>query len=463
MNYVSTRGLTPAVTFTETLINGLAPDGGLYLPITYPLYDYAQLREMQKKTYSELAEMLLWPFLKDSKLSQTELAAIIKQSYKNFAHPAICPLIQTQRQEFIAELFHGPTMAFKDIALQLLAPLTTAILGKTKKQINIVAATSGDTGSAAIHAFAAQPNTNIFILFPKDRISQIQQKQMTTTGASNVFAIAIDGSFDDCQAIVKSLFNDMHFRSTVAPTAVNSINWARILIQSVYYFYTALALGCPDRPLNFCVPTGNFGNIFSGFVAKEMGLPIKKLIMATNENDILTRVLQSGVYSPQPIYTTTSPSMDIQIASNFERLLFEASAKDAKLVNTQMHELYKNGLFKLELLQYNEISKLFCAGTATIQQVNNTIADLYQHNNYLCDPHTAVALHVSRNQQPTSDVPTIVFSTASSAKFPETVKTACGIFPKLPAQISHIMHKQEIYYKLANNAKVVQQFIYDHI
>lgn len=464
MQYVSTRGNATAANFTEILMAGLAPDGGLYVPISYPQYNFEQLRHMRDKNYTQLAEILLWPFIEGSNISKAEFSKIIKQSYKDFSHPAICPLIQTASKEFIAELFHGPSLAFKDIAMQFLANLIETILANTDKNLNVIAATSGDTGSAAIEAFAKKNKAKVFILFPKGRISEIQQKQMTTTGASNIYAIAIDGCFDDCQAIVKSLFNDKDFVAKVNPTAVNSINWARILAQSVYYFYTALALGAPDRKVNFCVPTGNFGNIFAGYLAKKMGLPIEKLIIATNENDILTRIVHTGIYQPKAICPTTSPSMDIQISSNFERLLFDTSGGDSYYTNLKMQELNQNGYFVLSDDCRHKINEDFIAGSAKVENVNDIIKNLYENNNYLCDPHTAVGIHVARNRQQTSySTPIIALATASASKFPETVKNACGIWPDLPARARKIMKKNELFYSLDNNAETIKQFIYQQL
>lgn len=463
MEYISTRGHSKAANFTEILMAGLAPDGGLYMPTSYPKYSFEQLRQLQAKNYIQLTEILLWPFIENSDINKAEFSEIVKQSYKNFSHPAICPLIQTASKEFIAELFHGPSLAFKDIAMQFLANLIEKILAKTDKKINVIAATSGDTGSAAIEAFAKKNNAKIFILFPKGRVSEIQQKQMTTTGANNIYAIAIDGCFDDCQAIVKTLFNDQDFVAKVAPTAVNSINWARILAQSVYYFYTALALGAPDKKVSFSVPTGNFGNIFAGYLAKKMGLPIEKIIIATNENDILTRLVHTGIYQPKTIHTTTSPSMDIQISSNFERLLFDISGGDSNYTNLKMQELNQNGYFALSDDCRNKINEYFMAGTATIEDVNDTIKNLYQANNYLCDPHTAVGIHVARHQQQTSATPIIALATASAAKFPETVKKACGIWPDLPEHARSILTKDEVFYSLDSDAMAVKELIYKQI
>ncbi|WP_019219760.1 threonine synthase [Bartonella florencae] len=457
MKYISTRGEAPALGFTETIMTGLANDGGLYLPEKFPQLSFDALRALRGQSYITIAKTLLWPFV-NNEIEYTAFENMIAESYATFHHPAICPLLQTGTNEFILELFHGPTLAFKDVAMQFLSRLMDYILTKKNKRATIIAATSGDTGGAAIQAFAGREYSDVFILFPKGRVSPVQQKQMTTHKNANVHAIAIDGNFDDCQALVKAMFNDHNFRQKKALSGVNSINWARIMAQIVYYFSSALSLGAPDRAVSFTVPTGNFGDIFAGYVAARMGLPIAKLVIATNDNDILVRTLKNGTYETQPITHTTSPSMDIQISSNFERLLFESGNRDPLWICNAMENLKKTGYFNLNEKQLKNISSLFSAGKSSIAETAQTIDSVYKESGYLADPHTAVALKVAReNKQP--HIPMIVLATAHPAKFPDAIKSACGINPQWPSRLNDLMERKEHFIGLANDEKIVKDYI----
>lgn len=457
MKYISTRGAAPALTFSQTVMTGLARDGGLYLPEFFPSFTPAQLRALRGRSYADIAKTILWPFA-EGDIEQDAFYKIIDKAYQTFRHPATCPLVQTRHNEFILELFHGPTLAFKDVAMQFLSRLMDYILQKEARRATIIGATSGDTGGAAIEAFAGRSCADIFILFPKGRVSKVQQRQMTSNHSTNVHALAIEGNFDDCQALVKALFNDHSFRDHMAISGVNSINWARIMAQIVYYVSAALSLGAPDRAVSFTVPTGNFGDIFAGFVASKMGLPIARLVIATNDNDILARTLESGIYETRAMVYTTSPSMDIQLSSNFERLLFEASGRDWAFVCEKMLELQTNGCFCLGAEQLSTIRGLFAAGRSTMEETAHLTRILYKESGYLADPHTAVAVKVARAQQE-EDVPMVILSTAHPAKFPEAVQSATGLYPDLPPGFEGLFQHEEKYTILANDEKALKNFI----
>jgi threonine synthase len=361
----------------------------------------------------------------------------------------------------VLELFHGPTLAFKDVAMQLLARLMDHVLAERGERATIVGATSGDTGGAAIEAFAGRDRTDIFILFPQGRVSPVQQRQMTSSAAKNVHALAIEGNFDDCQGLVKDLFNNHGFRDTVSLSGVNSINWARIMAQIVYYFSAAISLGAPDRPVSFTVPTGNFGDIFAGYAAKRMGLPIERLVIATNDNDILARTLESGRYETRQAVETTSPSMDIQISSNFERLLFEASNRDAALVRREMASLRQSGAFELEERQISSIRQGFAAGRSTVAETAATIRRVLEEDGYLLDPHTATAVKVARGAADPK-VPMVVLATAHPAKFPAAVQQASGVSPQLPAFLSDLMERKEKFAVLPSDPKMLEDYVMRH-
>ncbi|MBO6719022.1 MAG: threonine synthase [Rhizobiaceae bacterium] len=460
MQYVSTRGAAPRLGFSDVLLTGLARDGGLYVPESWPLFSAADIRAMRGLAYPELAKKLLAPFL-GGEIDEPTFGRIVDEAYATFGHPAICPLVQTGPNEFLLELFHGPTLAFKDVAMQLLARLMDHVLAKRGQRATIVGATSGDTGGAAIDAFAGSERSDIFILFPHGRVSPVQQRQMTTSGARNVHALAIEGNFDDCQALVKAMFNDHAFRDRVGLSGVNSINWARIMAQIVYYFSSALSLGAPDRPVSFCVPTGNFGDIFAGYAAKRMGLPVDQLTIATNDNDILARAIATGSYEMRPVIETTSPSMDIQVSSNFERLLFEAGRRDAESVKRAMEGLKQSGAFTIEPAALDAIRSEFTAGSATMAEADATIGETLAASGYLLDPHTATAVHTARKGSATG-APTIVLATAHPAKFPAAVKAASGVDPALPPRLANLMQRSEDFQVLPSDLKMLEDYVEDH-
>ncbi|EJF85767.1 threonine synthase [Candidatus Bartonella washoeensis] len=457
MKYISTRGEAPILGFIETVMTGLASDGGLYLPEKFPQLSPDVLRTLRGQSYTTIAKTILWPFM-NNEIEYLSFEKMIAESYATFRHPATCPLLQTGQDEFILELFHGPTLAFKDIAMQFLSRLMDYILNKQNKRATIIGATSGDTGGAAIQAFAGRKNSDVFILFPKGRVSPIQQRQMTTNQSDNVHAIAIEGNFDDCQALVKAIFNDQDFRQKRALSGVNSINWARIMAQIVYYFSSALSLGAPDRSVSFTVPTGNFGDIFAGYVAARMGLPIAQLVIATNDNDILARTLTSGTYETRPITHTTSPSMDIQISSNFERLLFESGNRDPVWIRNAMENLQQSGRFTLDETRLQNIRSMFCAGKSSMAETAQTIDSVYKESGYLADPHTAVALKVAREHKKTH-IPMIILATAHPAKFPDAIQNACGINPPWTSCLNGLMECEEHFTSLANDEKIVKNYI----
>lgn len=457
MKYISTRGEAPSLGFCDALLAGLGRDGGLYVPAEWPSFTKKEIRAMRGKSYQEIAFTVLTPFI-DGEIPDEKFRAMIDEAYATFRHPAIAPLVQTGPNAFIMELFHGSTLAFKDVAMQLLARLMDHVLSERNERATIVGATSGDTGGAAIDAFAGRDRTDIFILFPHGKVSPVQQHQMTTSTASNVHALAINGNFDDCQSLVKEMFNDVAFRDSVALSGVNSINWARIMAQIVYYFTTALALGGPDRMVSFTVPTGNFGDIFAGYVARQMGLPIDKLVVATNENDILARTLETGRYEMRDVKATTSPSMDIQISSNFERLLFEVYNRDASKVRGAMANLKQSGSFDIEDDALKSMRKVFRAGRATEKDVAKTIAKTLETTGYLLDPHTAIGVFVA-NKHETSSVPMVTLATAHPAKFPAAVKSASGIDPALPTWLANLMVREERFDVLDAELKAVETFI----
>ncbi len=457
MEYVSTRGEAPSLGFSDALLTGLARDGGLYVPAAWPEFSKKEIRSLRGKSYQDIAFFVLSPFV-DGAISDDDLKAMIAEAYATFRHPAVAPLVQTGANSFILELFHGSTLAFKDVAMQLLARLMDHVLAERNERATIVGATSGDTGGAAIDAFAGRERTDIFILFPHGKVSPVQQRQMTTSKAGNVHAMAISGNFDDCQNIVKEMFNDGTFRDRVRLSGVNSINWARIMAQIVYYFTAALSLGGPDRKISFTVPTGNFGDIFAGYAAKRMGLPISKLVVATNENDILARTLKTGRYEMKGVKATTSPSMDIQISSNFERLLFEAHGRDAAAVRNAMASLRQSGSFEIAAPALAAIRKEFQAGRTSERDVSKTIRETWETTGYLLDPHTAVGIHVA-NRLEKANAPMVTLATAHPAKFPDAVKSASGIDPALPSWLADLMDREESFEVLEPDLKSVEGFI----
>ncbi|MCQ0989154.1 threonine synthase [Jiella marina] len=458
MKYVSTRGEAPTLGFADALLAGLAADGGLYVPETWPQFSAETIAGFAGRPYAEVAEAIFTPFVGED-IPADALKRMIAEAYGTFAHPAVAPLVQVGPSHFVMELFHGPTLAFKDVAMQMIARLMDHVLAERGERATIVGATSGDTGGAAIAAFAASERTDIFILFPNGRVSPVQQRQMTTSGAGNVHAVAVDGHFDDCQALVKAMFNDRRFRDDVRLSGVNSINWGRIMAQIVYYFTAAASLGAPHRKVSFTVPTGNFGDIFAGYAAMRMGLPVERLVIATNANDILARTLATGRYETGDVHATMSPSMDIQVSSNFERLIFEASGRDAGLVRQLMQQLSQSGGFDLPEDVLGAIRSQFDAGASDETATAETIKRVLTANAYLLDPHTAVGVHVAEAQETSDSVPMITLGTAHPAKFPESVKHAAGVTPALPPAHDGLMERAERFDRLPASLDAVEDYI----
>jgi threonine synthase len=460
MRYISTRGEAASLGFCDTLLAGLARDGGLYLPEAWPTFSTSAWKGLRGMSYADLAIAVLSPFAGDE-IKPADFARMVRESYAGFRHDAVCPLVQTGTNEFALELFRGPTLAFKDVAMQLVARLMDHVLAERGQRATVICATSGDTGSAAAEAFAGRERTDLFVLFPHGKISEVQRRQMTTSPASNVHALSIDGNFDDCQDLVKAMFNDLKFRDRLALSGVNSINWGRIMAQITYYFSAALSLGAPERAVSFTVPTGNFGDIFAGYCAKKMGLPIEKLVIATNDNDILARTLDTGTYEMRGVTATTSPSMDIQISSNFERLLFEASERDSSAVRAMMAGFKQSGAFTIGEKPLAAIRKDFSAGRSNLAETSAMIASMQKANGYLIDPHTAVGFKMAR-ETASSSTPMVVLSTAHPAKFPDAVRAASGVTPALPAHLSDLMGRKERLTRLPADLQKVQEYISRH-
>jgi threonine synthase len=456
--YISTRGEAPTLGFCDVMLTGLARDGGLYVPEIWPQLTSETIAGLFGRPYWEVAVEVITPFV-GAEISAADLGRMANEAYATFRHPAVVPLDQIGPNQFLLELFHGPTLAFKDVAMQLISRLMDHVLAQRAQRTTIVVATSGDTGGAAVDAFANLNNADLIVLFPHGRISDVQRRMMTTTGASNVHALAVKGNFDDCQAIVKGLFNHHSFRDVVSLSGVNSINWARIVAQVVYYFTSAVALGSPQRVVDFTVPTGNFGDIFAGYVAKRMGLPIRRLRIAANVNDILARTLKTGIYEVREVHATASPSMDIQVSSNFERLLFEATGRDAATVRGLMASLNQSGRFVLPDAVLAAIRADFDAGRAAENETNAAIRAAWREAGDLVDPHTAVALAVADRDASDASIPNIVLSTAHAAKFPEAVEAACGVRPQLPAWLEGLMTKPEKITIMTSDQAEIERFV----
>ena len=458
MKYISTRGAAPILNFEETLLAGLASDGGLYVPQSWPQIAPDTIAAFKGKPYAQVAFEVLAPFI-DGEIADARLQEIITESYACFAHEEVAPLVPLNDRHYVLELFHGPTLAFKDIAMQLLARLMDEILAQRKQRATIVGATSGDTGGAAIEAFGGREAIDVFIFYPEGRVSDVQRKQMTTPTHKNVHAIAVQGTFDDCQALVKAMFNDTEFRQSVHLAGVNSINWARVMAQVVYYFTAAVQIGAPKKPVAFCVPTGNFGDIFAGFVAAQMGLPIGGLMIATNVNDILARALQTGIYAIGDVVATSSPSMDIQISSNFERLLFEASGRNAALVGGLMDDLAAQKQFTLPPDLLAEIKRYFAAMRIDETQMADTMRRVQNENGMVLDPHSAIGVAAAQYFELPDAMPIVSLATAHPAKFPNAVQKACGQIPAAPKHIEDMMQKPERTDLLANDLAQAQDYI----
>ncbi len=458
MRYVSTRGEAPSLDFVEVMLAGLARDGGLYVPETWPALSRATIESFAGKPYAEVAVDVIRPFVGDG-ISEADLARMAREAYGAFRHPAVAPLTQLNPSLFVLELFHGPTLAFKDLAMQLLARLMDHVLQQRGERTTIVVATSGDTGGAAIEAFRGRAQVDVVVLFPQGRISDVQRRMMTTVRDANVHAVAIEGTFDDCQALVKAMFNHHAFRDRVRLSGVNSINWARIVAQAVYYFAAAVALGSPRQKIAFTVPTGNFGDVYAGYVASRMGLPVDRLVVATNVNDILVRTFATGTYEIRDVVATSSPSMDIQVSSNFERLLFDAYGRDAKSIRALMGSLAQSRRFAISARPLQEMRALFTADRADEQEAAAEIRAWMREADYCVDPHTAVALAVAEKETRDPAVPMVVLSTAHPAKFPDAVKAACGIAPALPEWLADLPNREERVTVLPADQVAIEKFV----
>ena len=461
MEYISTRGSAPALDFAGATLAGLASDGGLYVPREWPRFTEAEIADMAGLPYAELAARVMQPFVGDS-LSPAKLLEMTRAAYGRFSHAAVTPLKQLDQQHWLLELFHGPTLAFKDVALQLLGLLFEEFLARGGDALTIVGATSGDTGSAAIDAVAGRARIEIFMLHPKGRVSDVQRRQMTTVLAPNVHNIAIEGNFDDAQAHVKRMFNDSAMTGRFHIGAVNSINWARLMAQVVYYFAAALQLGAPGRKVAFAVPTGNFGDVFAGYVAAQMGLPIERLIVATNVNDILHRALTSGDYSAGKVTPTAAPSMDIQVSSNFERLLFDLGGCDGAALAAQMGQFEATKSMQLTNAQREGAAGLFSSVRAEPDDMSHALRWAWEQCGELLDPHTAIGLHAARSSAIASEIPVVTLATAHPAKFRDAVERATGHRPQTPARIGDLFEREERLVELPGDYAAIADYVAGH-
>ena len=459
MRYISTRGTAPALGFGEAMMTGLARDGGLYVPEVVPTLTHAEMAAMAGQSYEDIAFRVMRPYLGNT-FGDDEFRGLIDAAYAGFGHAARAPLVQLGANHFLLELFHGPTLAFKDFAMQLIGQMMQAALAKTGQRITIVGATSGDTGSAAMEAFRGLSSVDLFILYPHGRVSEVQRRQMTTPVETNVHALAMDGDFDDAQARVKDMFNDFAFRDGVRLAGVNSINWARVLAQVVYYFYSAVALGAPHRSVSFTVPTGNFGDIFAGYIARKMGLPIETLVIATNQNDILHRAITTGDYMKGGVQASISPSMDIEVSSNFERALFDAYGRDGAAVTALMTELGVGG-FHISQGALQFLRTTFASGRCSEDETRATIKQFYATTGEVLCPHSAVGVHVAAGFQ--SATPMITLATAHPAKFPDAVEAAMGVRPPLPERMADLYTRPERLTRVPNDLGALQDLIRERI
>ncbi len=459
MRYISTRGQAPSLSFEEAMMTGLARDGGLYVPETVPTMTADEIAALAGKSYEEIAFAVMKPFIADTFTDQ-EFRELIAKAYGSFGHIARAPLVQLAPNHFLLELFHGPTLAFKDFAMQIIGQMMQAALARSGKRITIVGATSGDTGSAAIEAFRGLDNVDVFIMYPHGRVSEVQRRQMTTSVEDNVHALAVEGDFDDCQSKLKDMFNDFDFRDEVHLAGVNSINWGRVLAQVVYYFSSAISVGAPHRKVSFTVPTGNFGDIFAGFIAKQMGLPIDRLVIATNQNDILHRCMESNDYAKKGVKPSISPSMDIEVSSNFERALFWAHDKDGAAVSSLMDELKNSGEFRISDNAMAALRENYDSGKADEETTSITIASALTESGELLCPHSAVGVHVGyAHQRHNPEVPMITLATAHPAKFPDAVENASGIRPPLPPRMADLYERSERVTQVPNDLAALQAII----
>ncbi|MCY4305901.1 MAG: threonine synthase [Aestuariivita sp.] len=456
MKYISTRGKADELSFEDVMLSGLARDGGLYVPKEIPRLSDIEFAALANLEYEEIAFRIMRPFVGQG-VTENILRDCIRRAYTSFSHPARAPLVQIDHGHFLLELFHGPTLAFKDFAMQVVGQLFQAVLSMRNKRVTIVGATSGDTGSAAIEAFRGLKNVDVFVMYPHDRISDVQRRQMTTSQEANVHALAIDGDFDVCQALLKDFFNDFNFRDEVGLAAINSINWARVLAQIVYYVSAAVSLGAPYRQVSFSVPTGNFGDIFAGFIAKSMGLPIKDLVVATNQNDILHRCLTGHGYFKNATKPSISPSMDIQISSNFERALFFAHKGDGEVIIRLMNELQRGG-FHLSHDPFQVLTDMYKSGRVSEDETQATISNILHENGILLCPHSAIGVRVGKSFCE-AGIPMISLATAHPAKFPKAVQVACGVHPSLPARMADLQQRPERVIQLPNDSVSIQSHI----
>ncbi|WP_283638244.1 threonine synthase [Marinovum algicola] len=460
MKYISTRGRAPELSFEEAMLSGLARDGGLYVPAEIPQMSRADIAALAGLSYEETAFRVMRPFVGDS-FTDESFGDIIARAYAGFGHGARAPLVQLAPNHFLLELFHGPTLAFKDFAMQLIGQLFEDALKRRGERVTIVGATSGDTGSAAIEAFRGLDAVDVFILFPHGRVSEVQRRQMTTPAEANVHALAVDGNFDDCQARLKDMFNHFDFRDEVRLAGVNSINWARVLAQVVYYFSSAVSLGAPDRKVSFTVPTGNFGDIFAGYIAKRMGLPIDRLVIATNQNDILHRCLSSGDYRKGEVHASISPSMDIEVSSNFERALFDAYDRDGNAIGQLMDELGQGG-FNVSQGALQRLREHFDSGRASEAETLATIAEARKTMGELLCPHSAVGVKVAEEHRDPA-TPMITLATAHPAKFPDAVEKASGQRPGLPQRMADLYERAERVTRVPNDLAALETHIREKI
>jgi len=456
MNYVSTRGQAPTLGFSDVVTAGLATDGGLYVPEKWPTVDPATMRRWQSCSYAELATEIMAMFANGS-VPRKELERMADAAYGNFSHPAVAPLVQLEEKLWVLELFHGPTLAFKDFAMQYLGQLFEYILTQSGEHRTIVGATSGDTGSAAIESVRGLEHVELFMLFPNGRVSDVQRRQMTTVTDSNIHTVAVTGDFDDCQRLLKAMFHDSAFRDEMNLSVVNSINWARVAAQVVYYFWSALSLGAPERPVSFSVPSGNFGNVFAGYVARKMGLPIKQLVVGSNHNDSLTRFFSSGTMKVEGVQPSLTPSMDVQVSSNFERLLFELTDRNGAEVAGWMDQFARDGQFSVTEAQHRRACELFAAGSLSNQDTQAEMKRIYESVGYVIDPHSAIGTGTARQVE--SDEPMIVLATAHPAKFPQAVQEATGCDAPLPKRVEHIMTAPEQFVESAAELDALQRLI----
>jgi len=458
LRYVSTRGAAPALAFDDVLLAGLARDGGLYLPERWPRLSPGDLRSLHGLSYPELALRLMQPFL-GGRLAEDSFGALVREAYDSFDHRAVLPLKQLGAAEWLLELFHGPTLAFKDVALQLIGRLFDHVLKRRGERVVIVGATSGDTGSAAIEACRGREAIDIFILHPRGRVSEVQRRQMTTVLAPNVWNIAIEGSFDDCQDLVKAMFNDQSFRDSMRLSAVNSINWARIMAQIPYYVWAAVALGAPDREVAFAVPTGNFGNVYAAYAAREMGLPVSQLVIGSNRNDILTRFLEQGIMEIRAVVPTLSPSMDIQVSSNFERLLFDLLGRDGGKLADAMVRMRAEGRLKLDEQAWRAARQFFSGHRLDDEATKRAMAEVHRETGELIDPHTAIGIMAGRAERRDPAVSMVALATAHPAKFPDAVAAATGVRPPLPPRLADLFARPERFTTLPNQLAAVEGFV----